>query len=467
MLVTDSLPFEVTFDSAIPSQGTCSGSTLVTCNLGTINSGASAKIDIDVTTKSEGTLNNIASVTSSATDPNSGNNTVTQRTTVNPAADLALAKADDPDPALNNSELTYTLTVTNKGPDEATGVVVTDTLPPGVTFVLATASQGGCSGTRTVTCNLGTINSGANATAEIIVVTPDAVTTVDNTASVTSGVSDPDITNNKATTSTLVRTDAADLDLTKTAPNVALVDDTVNYEITVTNNGPFDATEVVLTDPLSPSVMIGAFFLVSQGTCSGTGTLTCDLGTINNGDSALVRFGVIPMEVGPVTNTASVKSRMTPDPDRTNNSATTTTTVEPQPTTPLEELANTNSSSDSGGGGGGGCFIATAAYGSPLASEVHVLREFRDQYLLTHPPGRFLVNAYYSLSPPIAQVIATSPPLRTAVRGSLRPVVGIAHLALESPIFVLSIFGLLVGAILFLVGLRIQRGRGDIRKGEY
>ena len=82
-----------------------------------------------------GQITNTASVTTSDTDPDPSNNTATVDTTVvAPGADLALEKFADPDPAATASELIYTLEVANRGPDDATGVTVTDILPEGVTF---------------------------------------------------------------------------------------------------------------------------------------------------------------------------------------------------------------------------------------------------------------------------------------------------------------------------------------------
>ena len=77
--------------------------------------------------------------------------------------------------------LTYNITVTNAGPTDAASVVVTDVLPAGASFVWATASQGSCSGTTTVSCTLGTIANGGNATITLQV-TPSAAGTLSNTA---------------------------------------------------------------------------------------------------------------------------------------------------------------------------------------------------------------------------------------------------------------------------------------------
>ena len=95
------------------------------------------------------------------------------------SADLSVTKTDSPDPVTEGNLLTYTLTVSNAGPDDATNVVLTDTLPGSVTFVSATPSQGApCTGTTTITCNLGAISNGNNATVQIVVIpnTPGSIT---------------------------------------------------------------------------------------------------------------------------------------------------------------------------------------------------------------------------------------------------------------------------------------------------
>lgn len=114
-----------------------------------------------------------------------------------------------------------------------------------------------------------------------------------------------------------------------------------------------------------------------------------------------------------------------------------------------------------GGGGGGGCFMATAAYGSPLAAEVKILQGFRDRYLLTNGPGKLLVAGYYRLSPPLAEVIRQHEALRTTTRGLLWPVVWWAHLALASPVlaFILGAGGLATGPILVVLVIRSRLDR--------
>ncbi|MFL5885041.1 MAG: choice-of-anchor Q domain-containing protein [Thermoleophilaceae bacterium] len=123
----------------------------------------------------------------------------------NALADLSITKDASPNPAVVGGNVTYTLHAKNNGPDSLLGAVsVSDTLPASVSFVSSTPSQGSCSGTSTVTCNLGGLAAGATATVTIVVRT-NAPGTISNTAVVSGGsATDPNGANNTATTQSSV-----------------------------------------------------------------------------------------------------------------------------------------------------------------------------------------------------------------------------------------------------------------------
>ena len=99
-----------------------------------------------------------------------------------------------------------------------------------------------------------------------------------------------------------------------------------------------------------------------------------------------------------------------------------------------------------GGGGGGGCFIATAAFGSPMAGQVEILRQFRDRYLLTNAPGQKFVAWYYRNGPAAANYIKDKPLIKAAVRMALYPLIGFSLLLINGmlPYLLLAITGLII-----------------------
>jgi hypothetical protein len=96
------------------------------------------------------------------------------------------------------------------------------------------------------------------------------------------------------------------------------------------------------------------------------------------------------------------------------------------------------------------CFIATAAFGSADADEVMALRRFRDQHLVGTPAGDWFVQAYYRVSPPIANAIADRPVLKSIVRAGLRGVV----FAIRSPA---AFAALTLAAVVSCFALRRRR----------
>ena len=147
----------------------------------------------------------VYTLTVTAARPGAGSVSSTQTVTVATTADrsdLVLSQTDSPDPVQIGGFVTYTLTVQNSGPDQATGVTLLDTLPAGVTYAGASASQGTCSHSPgSVSCNIGVL--GANVSASVYVtVQTTAAGPVSNVATVSSHQTDPALSNNSSTEQT-------------------------------------------------------------------------------------------------------------------------------------------------------------------------------------------------------------------------------------------------------------------------
>jgi uncharacterized repeat protein (TIGR01451 family) len=305
---------------------------------GSLAAGAAyCTVTVDVTSSQPGTY----------TD---GPNNITSKTGVNPPgpatvtfgenADLQIEKAAAPIPAIPGSDETYTLKVTNHGPDTARNVTVSDPLPDELMFVSASP---GCQLTEaTVTCQLSSLAAETSVTFTIVAhIASSVVNGFVNTAMVSSTTPDPDHSNNESTVETpTVR--EADLEVQKTPSLVSVsAGGQVTYTLVVKNNGPHNATDVTASDPLAPALS-AVSAESSQGKCSIANGITCDLGAIAVGGSAqiLVTANVDDSSGGAIANTATVAGGQT-DPRPENNKAPATievTPLTPQPLPPLTPL---------------------------------------------------------------------------------------------------------------------------------
>jgi uncharacterized repeat protein (TIGR01451 family) len=120
-----------------------------------------------------------------------------------PQIDLAITKSGSPNPATVGNQITWTETVTNNGPDGATGVKVADQIPAGTTFVSVSATQGTCTGGAVVSCSLGDMAKGATVTITIVT-TANAAGTITNTTTVVGNESETNTANNTASASVAV-----------------------------------------------------------------------------------------------------------------------------------------------------------------------------------------------------------------------------------------------------------------------
>ena len=336
--LADTLPAGTTFVSQTQTAGPAftlgNAGNAINDTIATLANGASATFSVTVLVSasdpSGAVLTNSATASSTTSDPNPGNNTGTATTTVTTSADVSITKTAAAT-AFAGNNLTYTITITNNGPSDAQSVVVSDTLPPFTTFVSQSQTSGPvftlANAANVLNDTIATLANGASATISVVVnVSTGAAngSTLVNIANVTSPTPDPLPGNNSGTATTTVST-SSDMAITKTVdiPTPVLGTNVV-FTVTLTNNGPSDATNVVVSDVLPAGLTYVTSNAASGTYAPGTGLWT--IPALISLSSTTLTVTATAATVGAKTNTATILSADQPDAIPGNNSASATVT---------------------------------------------------------------------------------------------------------------------------------------------
>jgi uncharacterized repeat protein (TIGR01451 family) len=332
--ITEGIGSGVTFQSVVAPAGfSCTtpavgGTGTITCTIASLANAASASFTVVVNvTAVSGVITNTVSGSSDAFDNTPANNSAVATTTVlaPPSADLGITKSTPTTNAAPGAAVTYTIVVTNHGPDAATSVTMTDILPASLKFASISAPAGfSCTtpavgSTGTITCTAASLANGASATFTLGV-TSNASGSIANTASVSGTPSDPSSGNNGATATYV--SGSADLGLGGTATQNG---GTITYGFTVTNSGPDGASNVVFTDTLPSSLLFGSIIAPGWNCVTPpvgtTGTITCTEASLGSGGTGTITIltTVAPGTTGTINNGGSVTSA-TSDPNPGNGS---------------------------------------------------------------------------------------------------------------------------------------------------
>lgn len=287
--------------------------------------------------------------------------------------DLVVGKSA-PATAAAGSNVAYTVTLDNFGPDAATVVNVNDAVPAGMTFVSATSPAGfscvtpavGAAGA--INCGIATFPASASATFTFVMAIPPGTppgTTFTNVASATTADFDVNSENDAASAFTAVPgATFADAGVTKTAVEVAFADTTVTYTLTLSNAGPDAAASLTLTDTLPGPLTFVSLTASGQPLSCTTpalgagGTVTCTSASFPVGSATLTLAAHVPAATPlgtSFTNTATVTSASDPNPE--NDSGSTTLEVVSPATLTLEKAVV----NDSGGAAAATAWTLTAS----------------------------------------------------------------------------------------------------------
>jgi len=338
--LTESLPPGLQLVSVQPAQGSCSGSSSITCSFGAMTDASSTEVRFTVSAVSAGSFTDELHIASQVSDGNSKNDSLSFAVTAKIPPDLVVSGSASKSAAITGDVVTYTIEVANVGSTAAMNVLFVDSLSDRTLSVSSlSSSQGTCAAgysrgaqEERIDCSIGTVNAGTKVSISFAL-TMGQSEVVTNSLSVSADVPDSNPGNNSAFVKVTVN--GANLHVTqKPSDDPVVAGAAVTYSLTVKNSGPTDANNVVLSDTTPQGANV-ASVQASQGTCAApsNGAISCSLGTLAASASATVSFAATPSSGGTMTNVVSVTSN-SPDPDTSDNSSSLTVTVQDFSVTP-------------------------------------------------------------------------------------------------------------------------------------
>ncbi len=325
--LTDALPTGLALSSVAPSQGSCSNAgNSVTCDLGSLNSTASAQVTLTAFAEGSGLITNTASALSVPSDGNNSNNSDDSTISIRPAADLSVNKTVESAQVELGSNIFFSIAVTNLGPSTATHVEIGDLLPIGLSPVSAPEPCTILTGPQ-LNCVFSSIGPNVTRTVDFSL-RADQTGQFSNRATAVADEFDPQSSNNSDTAGvTVVAT--PDLEIRKIDLGPFVVGTTGYYQLSVENVGNAAATgTVTVTDDLPPSLALLSLHAIGWSCETEQASFSCLLqSSLEPGQSRELSAGVLagPGAVPQVVNTVTVANSGDSNPD--NNFASITTSV--------------------------------------------------------------------------------------------------------------------------------------------